>query len=80
MPKLILTALGMVALFGGGLLFVEGRRRWLIAGIFGAIAVLCLAIGKGTPWVLLALLAGGGLLYFLSYLSRETPARPRKDP
>lgn len=67
--KVVFTALGMLLLFSGGLLFAEGRRRWLLAGAFGALAILCLFIGKGGPWVILALVAIGAALYF----ARPTP-------
>lgn len=63
MIKLILTAVGMLLLLAGGLLFAEGRKRWVLAGILAAIAAVCLLIGKGTPWVILAVVAGLAAAY-----------------
>lgn len=64
MLKVVLTAVGMLLLLSGGLLFAEGRKRWVLAAVFGGAAVVCLVIGKGTPWVLLAFVAGAAAIYF----------------
>lgn len=74
MLKIVLTAVGMLLLFSGGLLFAEGRRRWLLAGAFGVLAAICLLIGKGTPWLILAVVAILAAVYFA-----RQPAPARRD-
>ena len=71
--KVLLTAVGMLFLFGGGLLFAEGRKRWVLAGVFGVIAAICLLIGKGKPWLILAVLAAAAAAYLLT---RPASVRP----
>ncbi len=70
MFKLVLTGVGTVLLFGSGLLLVERRvwRRWLWAGGLLLAAGVCLAIGKGISWLVLALVGAGALAYGLSRL------------
>lgn len=75
MLKVVLTAVGILLLFSGGLLFAEGRRRWMLAGVFGVVAALCLLIGKGTPWVILAVVAGLAAAYLAT---RPAPVRGGK--
>ena len=67
--KVVLVAVGMLALFSGGLLFAEGKRRWLLAAVFGVLAAVCLLIGKGAPWLILAVVAIGACIYF----ARKSP-------
>ena len=66
MAKVVLTAVGMLLLFSGGLLFAEGRKRWILAALLGVVAGLCLAIGKGLPWVILAVVSGLAAAYLLT--------------
>ena len=72
MLKLVLTSLGVVLLFGSGLLFVERRRNWLLAGGLLILAGILLAIGKGLPWLVLALAGIAAVAYALHRL--DTPA------
>ncbi|MER3495707.1 MAG: hypothetical protein C4320_02110, partial [Armatimonadota bacterium] len=51
MKPVILTALGMVLLFGTGLLAVERRRHWFLIALFGVGAAVCLFLGKGQIWL-----------------------------
>ena len=65
MLKLVLTAVGFLLLFASALLVAERRKRWVLAGTFAVLAAVCLAIGKGTPWLVMAALAGAGAAYML---------------
>lgn len=76
MLKLALTAAGMVLLFGSGLLFVERKRNWLLAGGLLVVAGILLTIAKGLPWLVLTLAGLGALGYALHRL--DTPVK--KEP